>query len=47
MLLSSRALNAFVIRALNAFVIPNEVRDLGFCTSQQRPGFLASLGMRK
>jgi len=25
----------------------NEVRDLGFCPRQQRPGFLASLGTTK
>jgi len=34
---------AFVIPIL--IVIPNEVRDLGSCARQQRPGFLASLGM--
>src|SRR5579864_3849139 len=28
-----------------AFVIPSEARDLGSCTRQQRPGFLASLGV--
>lgn len=27
------------------FVFPNEVRDLGFCTWRQEPGFLALLGM--
>ena len=29
------------------YVVPNEVRDLGFCSWQQRPGFLASLGTTK
>jgi hypothetical protein len=40
-------MGATVVGYFAAFVIPNEVRDLGFCMRQQEPRFLASLGMTK